>query len=289
MSKNLLVSICIPTFNQTFFLTKTLDSIVEQTYKDFEVIVSDDSTNYEVEKLLESYKNRLWINYTKNSKPLGSPANWNNLVKNAKGDLIKFMHHDDWFENCNSLANFVKVFQNHENCNFAFCSSKILNVEKDIFTFNQPNNQFLIELEKNPKILFNNNLIGSPSAIIYRKNNDYFDEKLKYLVDVDFYMRLLQRNNSFIYLQEALIVNTSNHVNQVTASSLNKKTQLGEYCYLYNKIYNGSLTGLKWSTFFIDLFRKYNVVKIEDLNDIGCEVPRPNLYFRLLIFLSTKL
>ncbi len=199
------------------------------------------------------------------------------------------MHHDDWFENSNSLGNFVKVFQNNEQCYFAFCSSKILNVEKNIFTFNQPNNKFLAELKDNPNILFNNNLIGAPSAMIYRKNKDHFDENLKYLVDVDFYIRLLQKNNSFIYLDDALIVNTSNHANQVTASSLNKKTQLGEYCYLYNKIYKGSLSGLKWSTFFIDLFRKYNVLKIDDLNDIGCEIPRPSLYFRILIFLSHKL
>jgi glycosyltransferase involved in cell wall biosynthesis len=284
MTASFLVSICIPTFNQTIFLKKTLESISIQTYKNFEVVISDDSTNEDVRLLVEEYDKKFKINYFKNPTSLGSPANWNKALDRAKGDLIKFMHHDDWFSGAGSLQEFVNVFED-PGIAFAFCRSEILNVAENTISYNIPPARFLKALKKNPKILFSDNRVGAPTAVMYKKSMERFDEKIKYVVDLEFYIRFLMKNN-FIYIDKALIVNTSHHAGQVTAASMNKETQVGEYTYLYNKIFRGRIPGFRRSLFFIRLFRGYGIAKISEIKEFTGSVPEPAWYFKILIKLA---
>jgi len=280
-----LVSVCIPAYNQTVFLKKTLDSLRSQTFKDFEVVITDDSSTNEVQLLVEKYRNDLSINYHKNPKSLGSPTNWNKSLDLAKGGLIKIIHHDDWLAWPESLQKFVDVFKN-EKVSFAFCTTEILNVKDNTVSYNRPEKEFLENLKKDPRFLFNYNKIGSPTATMFRKTNLRFDEKVKYLVDVDFYIRMLSTGAGFVYIDEPLIVNTSNNTEQVTAASLNKETQVGEYSYLYNKVYKNAIPNSALSRFFIDLFRRYKVKSLAEIESWGGTAPEPKWYFKWLVFKS---
>ena len=97
------VSICIPSYKCANLLKKCLDSISIQTFTDYEIVISDDTSDDEIRELVYSYSN-LPILYTKNIKPLGSPKNWNKAIKSATGEYIKIMHRDDWFTCSQSLA-----------------------------------------------------------------------------------------------------------------------------------------------------------------------------------------
>ncbi|MDX2173405.1 MAG: glycosyltransferase family A protein [Bacteroidota bacterium] len=279
------VSICIPTFNQIEFLKKCLESIVIQIFTDFEIVISDDSTNTEVEKLVVAFfKNKnIKHTYHHNSPSLGSPANWNKAISLASGKYIKIMHHDDWFSKEDSLLKFVNTLENNDNSDFAFCSSNIFDVKNETYSLNSPDSDFLNTLKNDPLTLFNSNKIGAPSATIFRNINKLvFDNKMSYLVDVDFYIQCLKQNPRFIFINEPLIINTSNNSNQVTASSINKKIQIGEYCYLYNKWFNGKIPTKKYRVFFKDLFAWYNLNSFNEIESMGYEKPRPHWIFRLL-------
>jgi glycosyltransferase involved in cell wall biosynthesis len=280
-----LVSICIPTYNQVSFLKRTMESLCIQTYKNFEVVVSDDSTTDEVSSLVKEYEQKLRIVYHRNSVPLGSPKNWNKAMDMATGELIKIIHHDDWLASESSLEEFVKVFGNNK-CDFAFCDSEILNVKEGTTSFNVPSSSFLQKLNNNPKILFTENRIGSPTAVMFRRTEIRFDEKMKFLVDFDFYITLLSKNQHFIYIPKPLIVNTSNHSGQVTASSMDKKTQVCEHSYLYNKLFRGSVPGKNISLHFIRIFRSHKIRNYNEIEQLGCEKPVPKWYFKFLILLS---
>jgi len=282
--ESFLISVCIPTYNQTEFLMKTLESLVIQTYKNFEVIITDDSSTQDVSLLVEEYKSKLNIQYHRNAVSLGSPRNWNKAMDLAKGDLIKFIHHDDWLSSATSLEEFVEVFRNKE-VHFAFCDSEIFDVGKNTRGRSTPPAGFIRQLKDDPKILFNNNWIGSPTATMFRKSRLRFDENVKYVVDLEFYIRLLQEHPLFKYIPKPLIVNTANHAGQVTASSHNKQTQVGEYCYLYNKVSRGKIPGKELSLFFIRLFRSYKIKNIKEVEEIG-NVPEPKWYFKVLILLG---
>ncbi|MCE3228432.1 MAG: glycosyl transferase family 2 [Bacteroidetes bacterium] len=169
-----MISICIPTYNQVDFLRRAMESLCVQTYKNFEVIISDDSTTNDVEKLVREYEQKLNIHFHKNPVSLGSPKNWNKALDLAKGDLIKIIHHDDWLSSPTSLEEFEKVFRD-KKCDFAFCDSEILNVREDTISYNVPSPDFLKELESDPGILFTENRIGSPTAVMFRKTELRFE------------------------------------------------------------------------------------------------------------------
>jgi len=283
------VSICIPTYNQTEFLKKNLESIRLQTYKDFEVIITDDSTTDVVKKEVESFFASFACQYTyhKNEPALGSPANWNKAISLATGRYIKIMHHDDWFTNESSLGIFVNALDMNSKADFAFSSTSIYDVTKQTYSTNIPDSDFLMQLNQDPLVLFNCNKIGAPSTTIYRNNKGIrFDEKMSYLVDIDFYIQYLKYNPDFVFINELLITNTSNYPHQVTSSSITKEVQIGEYCYLYNKLFDGAFPSKKYRIFFKDLFAWYKLNSFNEIEDMGYEKPRPHWIFNWLSILA---
>src|SRR5436305_6619415 len=103
-----LISICIPAYKNVEYLKRLLDSIATQTFRYFEVIITDDSNDNSVYDYINSNNRGFLLSYNKNEKPLGSPENWNAAVRRAKGDWIKIMHHDDWFSSNSALDVFVQ-------------------------------------------------------------------------------------------------------------------------------------------------------------------------------------
>jgi glycosyltransferase involved in cell wall biosynthesis len=278
------VSICIPAYKQVLYLRKTLDSIAWQDYTDFEIILSDDSPDDSVEKLVKEYNFGEKLNYYRNTPSLGTPENWNEAMRKAKGEYIKVMHHDDWFEGPGSLKTFVQLLDEKKDADMAFCVTKILNVKTNEFSFNSPTQELINRILLTPAELFFGNFIGAPSATIFRRStNLFFDNRVKYVVDIDFYIRILQRNNKLAYCPYPLIVNISNWEEQVTHHSMDKETQVGEYALLYNKIRKG-LPSNRYLEFFRSLFLKYNVHSLKEFKRFNSEAPRPNYIFSLLIF-----
>lgn len=96
------VSICIPAYNNVNEVKRLLESIFLQSFKNYEIILTDDSTNNEISELIEQM-GRQKIRYIHNPKPLGHIFNWNRALSEAKGEYIKIMFSDDWFTSSDSL------------------------------------------------------------------------------------------------------------------------------------------------------------------------------------------
>ena len=106
------VSICIPSYNNADEVKHLLESIYEQEYRDFEVNISDDSTNDEIAEVVQRFQERYGkeqIHYIHNEKGLGHIFNWNAAIKMATGEYIKIMFSDDWFTDSKSLGAFVAM------------------------------------------------------------------------------------------------------------------------------------------------------------------------------------
>ena len=202
---DIFISICIPAYKRTAFVKRVLESIAIQTFRDFEVIISDDSPGEEVRKITESFSEHLSpIIYFKNPQPLGTPANWNKAISLSRGKWIKIMHDDDWFSGPDSLSRFADAAK-RESAAMLFSSyfdvflstGKQKRVVPPAFRFRM--------LKKEPAILISKNIIGPPSVVMHRNDGKHFyDTGLKWLVDIDMYVRRL-KEEKIVYLPEPLV------------------------------------------------------------------------------------
>lgn len=125
-----LVSIITPTYNSNKFLKETLDSIIAQTYKNWELIITDDGSTDNTLLILEEYsKKESRINFYKSASNLGSGLARNNSIKIAKGRYITFIDSDDiWLPN--KLLNHIKFMQKN-NLVFSHASYGYINENGD--------------------------------------------------------------------------------------------------------------------------------------------------------------
>lgn len=98
MKKNPLLTICVPTYNSARFLEKSLKSILNQDYPNFEVIVSDNASTDNTEEIVKSFSDKR-TKFRKNPVTIGlTCANCNECMKEVKSEFMAFYHSDDIYE-----------------------------------------------------------------------------------------------------------------------------------------------------------------------------------------------
>lgn len=98
LKNNSLISIIVPVYNAEKFLKKCVNSIINQTYKNLEIILVDDGSTDNCPAILDKLKmvdSRIRIIHQENSGPMAACANG---IENAKGEYIGFIDSDDWIE-----------------------------------------------------------------------------------------------------------------------------------------------------------------------------------------------
>lgn len=120
---NPLVSVIIPNYNHARYLEQRLDSVFNQTYQNFEVIVLDDCSTDNSLEIIEKYKgnphlSRIVVNETNTGSPF---KQWNKGIGLANGELVWIAESDDYCE-LNMLEELVKAFEEKNNVALAFSS-----------------------------------------------------------------------------------------------------------------------------------------------------------------------
>lgn len=274
------VSICIPAYEQPKNLEKCLESISIQNFKDFEVIVTDDSKSDELIPIIDYFRNNMNIKYYRNSPSKGSPENWNESIRYAKGKYIKILHHDDYFFKSDSLEKMVNLLENNPQNKILFCSSLHVDSSYNYYSSHILTEDNMNKIKNEPQILFLGNLIGAPSIMMYHRDIEiYFDKRMKWLVDLDFYIRILKDVN-FVYTQDELVCINIGEENRVTYQCENDKyINIYEHILLLEKL-EFKIIPLKYKVYLIKLFLKFN---IKTLNEFKYERYLKELKIILLI------
>ncbi len=180
------ISVCIPTYEMhgeaKKFLTKNFEVLKKQTYKNFEVIISDNSEDNVIEELCKDPAYRyLNIQYFRNPRK-GISKNTNEAIKKANGELIKILYMDDVLANEYSLEDIANNFKGHWLV--TACAHDTGNGELQ-------NPHFPSYHEK---IYLGKNTIGAPSVLTIKNENPLlFDENLTWLLDCDYYKKMYDK------------------------------------------------------------------------------------------------
>lgn len=257
------VSICIPAYEQVRYLERTLDSVASQNFTDLEVLVSDDSVSDAVEELTQRMAHRFEgrLRYVRNSPSLGSPGNWNAAIHNTSGAYIKIMHHDEWFMAPDALEQMVSAMEAHGAD--VVVSGVHVEVESTGRRWTlMPDSSERTALEALPAKLLLANTIGPPSTLLYKRSLGLdFDPAFKYLVDVEFYIRLLQGDARFHWIPTALIGSVSDAGHNVSLDCMTADVELREYLVLLER-HRASIPADAWDPFdkrIKGLFVKYGI------------------------------
>lgn len=207
--KGVRISICIPTYNRSDLLRKTLISVARQTVKPYEVIVADNCSEDDTEEVAKSFEG---VMYYRNERNLGLAGNSNRCIQLAKGEFVTILHSDDlispdWHEYWLSV-----LARNKDNKNIGVFFSSIFTIDSNdiakIVYRVLPDERLLAQGEAF-RVLWSRNMCGLPASgsIIFRKSifNDIggYVEELSTESDALLVLRIL--NNYSIYHSPRLI------------------------------------------------------------------------------------
>ena len=213
MMKNPLVSVIIPTYNRTNLIGGAIQSVLNQTFQDFEIIVIDDGSTDNTEETVNSFNN-IKIRYISHSNNRGVSAARNTGIRASRGEYIALLDSDDeWLPG--KLDKQIKVLQSE--------SSEVGVVYSDLFYIdeNGKNMNKLRNPEKGGYIyedLLSKNCMSPPSTLLIKKECfnrvGLFDNLLNAQEDWDMCIRIAK------YYRFALIkiplVKYRLHSNQVS-------------------------------------------------------------------------
>lgn len=248
------VSICIPAYKDVYGICRLLNSINKQEFKDFDIIITDDTPDDSIKALVNSFAPNgkllsehgedtdVLLIYEKNNESLGPAGNWNKAISLADGEYVKIMHQDDWFTFPYSLGRYVELLDQNHNAILAFSGSRQVSIhESDVADLSDFYDRHIsatnLELLQNDiRNLYLGGFIGAPSATIFRNHSCEFDDKLQWLIDSDFYMSLVLNSEKEINHSLEPLVSIGVSSSQLTNScATNKDINIFEYSYLFEK------------------------------------------------------
>ncbi len=193
-----LVSIIIPTYNRAHLIIDTLDSVLTQTYKEWECIVVDDGSTDNTKEVMGTYlkkDKRIQYYQRPKEKKKGANACRNYGMKIAKGDYLIFMDSDDIFID-KSLEIRVNYFEKNKHLDMLVFSMGLFSDKKKL-RINNNRKVFNASLDKTIyEFIIGDKIPWSTSRPIYKssliKNKIAFNEDLPMFQDVEFSIRLLK-------------------------------------------------------------------------------------------------
>lgn len=205
---NPLVSVIIPNYNHVDFLQQRIDSVLKQTYTNFEVIILDDCSVDGSKTVIESYRNEYKLQQiVYNQTNSGSPfKQWKTGIELSKGEYIWIAESDD-LAHPSFLQVLTTLLSNNHECSFAFCDSF---TDINLY-FNKTTNANLeTEIYDGKSFIFQHNIKAkfvNSSSVLFKKEKvstatlkDFVN--FKYSGDWLFWTSLALKGNVIRYVDE---------------------------------------------------------------------------------------
>ena len=245
-----LISVIVPNYNHEKYLEQRLESIFNQTYSNFEVILMDDCSTDNSLLVLNKYKNheKVTVSIFNENNTGNTFKQWAKGIQMAKGELIWIAETDDY---CDAyfLEKLVQPFKNDSNVVLVYSQSNRVNEKGEItgnwitHTNDLDESLFLHDfiMDSNEfieKFLICKNVIPNASAVVFKKEavdlNQHFDiaPEFRYCGDWMFYFKLIVNKkiafvgdslNNFRYHSTSVIAKAVQSENRITIINIDYK------------------------------------------------------------------
>ncbi len=205
------VSVVINSYNHEKYIFDTIQSVLHQTYKDFEIIITDDgSVDETVSEIMRITDKRLMLfTFEKNQ---GACVAVNNCIKNSSGEFIAILSSDDMFHQ-DKLRKQVEFLTNHRDIGAVFGLAEIIDANGKTYSYKKHvmgdvfRKQNRTRYEWLNYFFYHGNCLCHPTVLVRKECYDkigLYDERYAALPDLDFWIRFCMRFSIHI-MQEKLI------------------------------------------------------------------------------------
>lgn len=190
-----MVSVIIPVYNQGKKLMDTLESLLKQSYEDFEIIIVNDGSSDDVESrfegFIENHEIKQRIMFLNNNKNLGAPASRNKGLEKSKGNYLLFCDADATLKP-EALETMVSALDNNNDIDFVYSSFRW---GRKLFKLEEFS---LARLQEKPFIHTMSMLRREAVPV------GAWDESLKKLQDWDFFLTVAENNKKGMFIDKVL-------------------------------------------------------------------------------------
>jgi glycosyltransferase involved in cell wall biosynthesis len=247
-----LVSICIPFYKGKEYVGQTLRSVMDQTWREWELVITDDAsgdgTAEEIERFVAEAADPR-IRFFRNEERLGMVGNWNKVLGLARGPYIKLVCGDDWLRpDC--VERQVRALEEHPTAALTASSRMVVNSKgRPLFARACYRKTGLYGGREAVRkgLLAGTNTIGDPVAVMFRaellQRSGRFAPSVVYCTDMDLWLRLLLHGDLH-FIAEPLAYYRIHKGS--TGKALREKT-VRDFLHVVDRI--GQLSGVCFSPF----------------------------------------
>lgn len=233
-----LLSILIPTYVYPLGLERILQALGDDYSDELELLVFDDSPYNEIQELVSllASKSKWTLRYQHNKPALGPAANWNALLDAAQGEYCLLLHHDEFPLGSDFVTNVLKALRQDTGIDVLILDSVLISPSTGSNRRHLPNWLRNLVINSFPEYLFRRNVIGPTATLVFRRSlSPRFDARLRWFIDVDFYVRLLMVAKNFRLCPEIQIGSVMDRANSITAGLRSSIPQIAREERIYLK------------------------------------------------------
>jgi glycosyltransferase involved in cell wall biosynthesis len=248
------LSIIIPTYNSGEFLEQALLSIINQTYKNIEIIIIDGKSTDNTVDIIK--KNKTSIYYWISEKDFSASDAVNKALKHVSGDIIIFFGSDDYYIDDTALEQMAIEFERNPHIDFLFNNINIIDRKTgEIASVFKNDIELFMSLNKHDDSILKHIKMGYLTGLVFpgltiRRSfmSDFQFEVLNIVNDYDFVLHMWKKGCFFHYIDNALI--------NVRIGGISHKAKMGtrlKDIFLVNKKYFGLLIAIQlhpWLLYF---------------------------------------
>lgn len=256
------VSVIIPNYNHSAYLTQRIESVLNQTFQNFEVIILDDFSTDNSKDIIEQYRNHPKISaVVYNHKNSGSTfLQWKKGIELARGEWIWIAESDDWCE-ATLLNELICGINNQPDCTLSYCQSILFSDYENITSISSnrlgkcmDGKTFVID-----NMLHNNNIVNASMCIF--KRSAYYNvsqefTKYRFMGDCLFWIEIALRGK--VYISSKALNYFRRHDNNVSSSAYNTGLYYSEYLKLLQYIdLKHGVVGNRISLLLLERFKMF--------------------------------